>query len=134
MKHKKIVFLALLLVAFTAMLTQTCLAQDGQETPPIATATQVVWFIGCFFGSLARLVLPVPRKSTEIKSEGWNHRYTGMWLLTIAIALLVTGLAFPAMTIPEDVTNFFTLFWLAFGAGYGGNAALIELSEYIAKS
>jgi len=130
-KLQKIVLVALLLATFTAMLTLPCLAQNGEETAPIVTTVQAVWFIGCFVGSLVRLLLPVPRKSDQIKTEGWNQRFTGTTILTIVLALVVTALAFPMVALPEDFGTLFNLFWLAFGAGYGGNAALIEVSEYL---
>jgi hypothetical protein len=129
-KHQKPILYALLLVAFTAMLTVPCHAQNGKETV-IITTVQAVWFAGSFVGSIVRLLLPVPRKSENIEKEGWNHRFTGTTIVTIVLALVVTGLAFPMATIPEDFGTMFNLFWLAFGAGYGGNAALIEISEYL---
>jgi cytochrome c biogenesis factor len=131
LKHQKIVLYALLLVAFAATLVMPCLAQNGEETTPIVTTVQAVWFLGCFVGSLVRLLLPVPRKSGDIKSEGWNQRFTATTIITIVLALVVTGVAFPMATLPEDFGTLFNLFWLAFAAGYGGNAALIEISEYL---
>lgn len=130
MKHQKIVFLALLLAAFALSPVMPCLAQN-ENAKPFITTVQAVWFVGCFVGSLVRLVLPTPRKSDQIKQEGWNQRFTGTTVLTIVLALVVTGLAFPMATLPEDFGTLFNLYWLAFGAGYGGNAALIEISEYL---
>jgi hypothetical protein len=129
-KLQKIVLVALLLATLATTLVMTCLAQTAEETPTIITAVQAVWFLGCFVGSLARLLLPVPRKSDQIKSEGWNQRFTGTTIITMVLALVVTGLAFPMATLPEDFGTLFNLFWLAFASGYGGNAALIEVSEY----
>lgn len=131
MKLQKIVLYTLLLVTFATMLVVPCHAQNGEETTVIITAVQAVWFAGCFVGSLVRLLLPVPRKNAEIKEEGWNQRFTGTTVLTIVLALVVTALAFPLASLPEDYGTLFSLFWLAFGAGYGGNAALIEVSEYL---
>ena len=127
----KVVFLALLLATFAATLIMPCLAQNGEETTPIVTTVQAVWFAGSFVGALVRLLLPVPRKSDQIKSEGWNQRFTGTTIITMVLALVVTGLAFPMATLPEDFGTLFNLFWLAFASGYGGNAALIEVSEYL---
>jgi cytochrome c biogenesis factor len=131
MKLKKIVLYALLLATFVATLVMLCHAQTAEETTAIITAVQAVWFAGSFVGALVRILLPVPRKSSQIKSEGWNQRFTGTTILTIVLALVVTALAFPMASLPEDYGTLFNLFWLAFGAGYGGNAALIEVSEYL---
>lgn len=112
------------------MLTMPCLAQNDEETS-IITTVQTVWFVGSFIGSIIRIALPVPRKSDEISSEGWNHRFTTTTILTVVLAIIITGLAFPMATIPESFDTLFTLFWLAFASGYGGNAAIIEISEYL---
>ena len=136
MKRQKHIFLILLLVTLATV--STCLAQNNNETDTVQngeaaviTAVQGIWFIGAFVGSIVRLALPVPRKAADITDEGWNHRYTGTTVLTVILALIVTGIAFPMAAIPEDAGTLFSLFWLAFGSGYGGNAALIEVSEYL---
>jgi hypothetical protein len=130
-KHQNIVFLVLILVSFTpAVMRSFHLAETGTTTP-IITAIQATWFIGTFLGTLARTLLPYPRKSEQIKQDGWNNLYTGTTIVTIILSLIVTGVALPMATIPQQFDTLFSLFWLAFGAGYGGNAALIELSEYL---
>lgn len=135
-KRQKHIFLILLLISLATV--STCLAQNNNETDTVQngeaaviTAVQGIWFIGAFAGSIIRLMLPTGRKAADIKVEGWNHRYTGTTILTIVLALIVTGIAFPMAAIPEDFNSLFSLFWLAFGSGYGGNAALIEVSEYL---
>jgi len=138
-KHQKLVFLALLLATLTVSLTMPCLAQDnetdtdqnGELEAVIITTVQAVWFVGSFIGSICRLTWPLPRHRDDISSEGFNQRYTGTTILTILLALIITGLAFPMATIPEDFNTLFSLFWLAFASGYGGNAAIIEISEYL---
>jgi len=135
-KRQKHIFLLLLLITLAAV-TPYCLAQDNQTDTDqngeatVITAVQAIWFIGAFVGSIIRLVLPTGRKAADIKVEGWNHQYTGTTIITIVLALIVTGIAFPMATIPEDFNSLFSLFWLAFGSGYGGNAAIIEISEYL---
>jgi len=135
-KRQKHIFLILLLISLATV--STCLAQNNEADTvqndveaAIITAVQAIWFIGAFAGSIMRLVLPVSRKAADIKVDGWNNRYTGTTILTIVLALIVTGIAFPMAAIPEDAGTLFSLFWLAFGSGYGGNAAIIEISEYL---
>jgi len=133
-KHRNIIFLILLLIALTV---SVCHAQDNDNGEvdngevAIITTVQAVWFAGSFVGIIVRLALPILRKKEQINREGWKHKYTTTTVLTVILALFITGLAFPMASIPEIFDTLFSLFWLAFASGYGANSAIIEVSEYL---
>lgn len=122
----------LVILVLLAFIVKPCLAQTTENTV-IITATEATWFIGSFLGTLVRLLLPLKRKNDQIQQNGWDMKYTGTTILAIILAVVVTGLVFPSMAIPENFGTLFNLFWMAFIAGYGSNAVLIEISEYLIK-
>lgn len=125
--RKNILEALLVFALLLSGLTTLCYA----EGPTIVSATQLVWFIGSFIGTIARLLLPIARKSNQIETDGWSHKYTGTTILAVILAIIISGVALPTAQIPQQFDTLFSLFWLAFVAGFGENSALIELSEYV---
>lgn len=97
----------------------------------------LVKFFGLLLGILARTLLPWLRKVKEGKVRGFSRRYVYSALASAAIGLILALTIFPrfeAGTAGRTFEEFFKLFCLAFGFGFGWNALVNEGGAWAAKS
>lgn len=93
-------------------------------------------FFGLLLGILARTLLPWLRKVKEGKVRGFSRRYVYSALASAAIGLILTLTIFPrfeAGAAGQTFEEFFKLFCLAFGFGFGWNALVNEGGAWAKK-
>ena len=81
---------------------------------------EIISFFGILLAVTFRTFIPVIKKMQEPGFK-WDQSYTVTAFIAFIIGGATAGLAFPAFPIPATVVSWFSLFWLAFGYGWGLN-------------
>ena len=91
----------------------------------IISSGEAIALLGLFLGIAAKTFLPYIRK-TVVENEPlkWQHRFTGMLILTIVLTVLV----FPQFSPPEDGFN---VFLAAFSFGLAIEWTITEGYQWI---
>ncbi len=93
------------------------------------TTSFVIRILGIFLGILARTLLPWLRKLKEGEVRGFGPRYVYSALASLAVGIVLTLVVFPQFeggAAGSSFEDFFKLFCLAFGFGFGWNALVLE--------
>jgi len=97
----------------------------------------LIKLVGLLLGVLARTILPWLRKVRSGRVRGFRRRYLYSALASLAIALMMTLVAFPRFEAGADGETFealFKLFSLAFAFGFGWNALVNEAGAWAAAA
>ena len=88
---------------------------------------------GIFLGILARSLLPWLRKLREGKVGRFSRRYFYSALASLIFGTIVTLAIFPQLEVAasgQGFEDYFKLFCLAFGFGFGWNAIVLEGTQW----
>lgn len=88
---------------------------------------------GIFLGILARSLLPWLRKLREGKVGRFSRRYLTSALASLIFGTMVTLAIFPQLervASGQGFEDYFKLFCLAFGFGFGWNALVLEGTQW----
>lgn len=93
----------------------------------------ILKLIGIFLGILARSLLPWLRKLREGKVGRFSRRYFTSALASLIFGAMVTLAIFPQLervASGRGFEDYFKLFCLAFGFGFGWNALVLEGTQW----
>jgi len=86
-------------------------------------------FVGCFIIAVAPYLRKVLSNSPDV-AEGWNQRYTALFILSYIIAVLATAFVYLTnpLTTPIPTVN---AFMQGLVLGFGSNAIVVEISKHL---
>ncbi len=107
------------------------------------TTDFTIKIIGLFLGVVARSLIPWLRKLRNGEVKGFDKRYLYSGIATFILGVIITLVIFPqfkgeaggqggasGIGIVPDFENYFRLFCLAFGFGFGWNAIVLEAGKW----
>ncbi len=101
------------------------------------TTDFAIKIIGLFLGVVARSLIPWLRKLRNGEVKGFDKRYLYSGIATFILGVIITLVLFPqfkgeagAVGVTPGFENYFRLFCLAFGFGFGWNAIVLEAGKW----
>jgi hypothetical protein len=101
------------------------------------TTDFAIKIIGLFLGVVARSLIPWLRKLRNGEVKGFDKRYLYSGIATFILGVIITLVLFPqfkgeagAAGVAPGFENYFRLFCLAFGFGFGWNAIVLEAGQW----
>jgi len=101
------------------------------------TTDFAIKIIGLFLGVVARSLIPWLRKLRNGEVKGFDKRYLYSGIATFILGVIITLVLFPQFKgeaggtgITPGFENYFRLFCLAFGFGFGWNAIVLEAGQW----
>ncbi len=101
------------------------------------TTDFAIKIIGLFLGVVARSLIPWLRKLRNGEVKGFDKRYVYSGIATFILGVIITLVLFPqfkgeagAAGAQLGFENYFRLFCLAFGFGFGWNAIVLEAGQW----
>ncbi len=101
------------------------------------TTDFTIKIIGLFLGVVARSLIPWLRKLRNGEVKGFDKRYLYSGIATFILGVIITLVLFPqfkgeagATGVAPGFENYFRLFCLAFGFGFGWNAIVLEAGKW----
>ncbi len=101
------------------------------------TTDFAIKIIGLFLGVVARSLIPWLRKLRNGEVKGFDKRYLYSGIATFILGVIITLVLFPQFKgeaggagVTPGFENYFRLFCLAFGFGFGWNAIVLEAGKW----